>query len=133
MPRTNFETLEVYRLAERLADSIWPVVREWDPFARRTVGAQLVRAVDSISANIAESNGRGTTKDRRHFLLVARGSLYETQNWLRRAYRRDLLTAEQVEHIRPMLEALTPMLNAYIRTFSPATAAPKPEAQSSKL
>jgi len=125
VPRTNFETLEVYRLAERLADAVWPIVRGWDPFARRTVGAQLVRSADSISANIAESNGRGTSKDRRHFLLVARGSLYETQNWLRRAYRRDLLRTEQVGTLRPMLDTLSPMLNAYIRTFSTSTAVPK--------
>jgi len=53
MQRTNFETLDVYRLAEKLADEIWTVVRTWDRFARETEGMQMVRAADSIGANIA--------------------------------------------------------------------------------
>lgn len=50
MSRTNFERLRVYQLAEQLADLIWEIVQEWNPFARETVGKQLVKAVDSIGA-----------------------------------------------------------------------------------
>jgi hypothetical protein len=53
MPRTGFENLRVYQLAERLADATWQVVRKWDSFVRDTVGKELVRAADSIRANIA--------------------------------------------------------------------------------
>jgi len=38
MQRTNFETLDVYRLAEKLADEIWTVVATWDRFARENRG-----------------------------------------------------------------------------------------------
>jgi len=58
MARTNFENLQVYQLGEKLADEIWRVVRKWDYFARDTVGKQMVRAADSIGANIAEGTGR---------------------------------------------------------------------------
>lgn len=54
MEKTNFENLQVYQLAERLADYIWKVVWQWDSFARDTVGKQIVKAADSIGANIAE-------------------------------------------------------------------------------
>ena len=54
MAKSNFENLRVYQLSEDLADRIWEVVIGWDKFARDTVGRQIVRAVDSIGANIAE-------------------------------------------------------------------------------
>jgi four helix bundle protein len=60
MARTNFEKLEVYKLSERLADEIWVAVISWDRFARDTVGKQVVRAADSIGANIATGAGRGS-------------------------------------------------------------------------
>jgi four helix bundle protein len=118
LQRTNFEKLEVYRLAEALADEVWRIVGRWGAFERRTIGAQIVRSADGVAANIAESTGRATRRDRRHFLVVARGCLYETQNWLRRSYRRELLTPDEVEGLRGLLQALAPMLNAYIRSMS---------------
>ena len=54
MARTNFEDLRVYLLSEQLSDSISGIALEWDSFARDTIGKQLVKAVDSIGANIAE-------------------------------------------------------------------------------
>ena len=55
MERTNFEKLEVYKLSEKLADIIWNIVNEWDSFSKNSIGMQLVRACDSIGANIAEA------------------------------------------------------------------------------
>jgi len=49
MSKTSFENLEVYQLAERLADEIWKIVIEWDHFSKSTVGRQMVEAADSIS------------------------------------------------------------------------------------
>lgn len=95
MERTNFEKLRVYKLSENLADRIWAVVRNWDYLAKDTVGKQIIKAADSIGANIAEGTGRGTPQDNRRFIRMARGSLYETQHWLRRAYKRSLLSKQQ--------------------------------------
>jgi len=117
MARTNFENLQVYQLAEKPADGIWRVVRKWDYFARDTVGKQIVRAADSIGANIAEGTGRGSFRDNRRFVRTARGSLYETRHWLRRAYNRDLLTSAQIEKMKPLIDNLTPMLNSYLKSI----------------
>lgn len=115
--RTNFENLRVYQLSEQLADEAWEVCLKWNSFARDTVGKQLVRAADSVGANIAEGSGRGTIADHRRFLRTARGSLYETKHWLRRAFRRNLLSASHVDKLKGIIDNLTPQLNAYYRSL----------------
>jgi len=117
MARSNFESLKVYQLAEKLADQTWSIVLGWDNFARDTVGKQLVRAADSIGANIAEGTGRGTFVDNRRFVRISRGSLNETQHWLRRAYKRRLLSDKQIKGIKPVIDELAPRLNAYLHSI----------------
>jgi four helix bundle protein len=119
--RTNFEKLRVYRLSEKLADEIWDVVERWRPFARDTVGKQVVRSADSVGANIAEGTGRGSYQDNRRFVRNARGSLNETKHWLRRAFRRKLLTQAQIQSLRDLLDNLSPQLNAYLKSIGPVT------------
>ncbi len=117
MATKGFESLDVYRLSEELADILWDMVKEWQPLARDTVGKQLIRAGDSIGANIAEGHGRGSYQDNRRFVRIARGSLNETRHWLRRAYRRQLLTEHQIAKLQPLIEELAPRLNAYLASI----------------
>src|SRR4026209_989966 len=117
MARSNVESLRVYRLAEELADQVWTIVRGWNWFARDTIGKQLVRSVDSIGANISEGNGRGTYSDNRRFVRIGRGSFHETQYWLRRAYKRQLLTSAQIELLKPLVAELGPTINAYLKSI----------------
>ena len=116
MERTNFEKLQVYQLSEKLADNIWEIVVTWDSFAKDTVGKQIVRAADSIGANIAEGSGRGSLPDNRRYVRIARGSLYETIHWLRRSYLRKLLSPTEVKKLRALVEELSPKLNAFLRS-----------------
>jgi four helix bundle protein len=117
MTRTNFENLRVYQISEQLADEIWDIICGWENFAKDTVGKQIVRSADSIGANIAEGEGRGSYQDNRRFIRVARGSLQETQHWLRRAFKRKLLTEAQIDRLKPLIERLSPSLNAYLRSI----------------
>ena len=116
MERTNFEKLQVYQLSEKLADSVWAIVVTWNAFAKDTVGKQIVRAADSIGANISEGSGRGSLQDNRRFVRMARGSLYETIHWLRRSYVRKLLSQRETTQLRLLVEELTPKLNAFLRS-----------------
>jgi len=122
MPKTNFKNLKVYQLAEKLADEIWEIVIKWDHLAKITVGQQIVKSADGIGSCIAEGSGRGTAQDNRRFIGIARGSLYETKHWLRRAFRRKLLTVTQTDNLRKIMDDLTPALNGYWRSVSNAAA-----------
>ncbi len=115
----SFEELRVYQQSEELADAIWDIVLAWNTLAKDTVGKQMIRSADSIGANIAEGHGRGSYAENRRFVRISRGSLYETRHWLRRAYRRKLLTAEQVQKLKGIVENLGPQLNAYLRSIGP--------------
>jgi four helix bundle protein len=117
MTRSNFENLRVYQLAEELADRIWEIVLSWNTFAQDTVGKQLVKAADSVGANISEGAGRGTFADNRRFVRISRGSLNETQHWLRRAYKRKLLNDKQIRSVKPLIDELAPKLNAYLNSI----------------
>lgn len=92
MGRPDFEELEVYKLAESLANQIWEIVKKWNYFTKDTMGKQIVRSADSVCANIAEGRGRYNDQDNRRFVKIAIGSLYETVNWLRLAYARQLIS-----------------------------------------
>jgi four helix bundle protein len=117
MAGISFENLRVYRLSEELADAVWDLARRWQPLARDTVGKQIIRSADSIGANIAEGYGRGSYQDNRRFIRLARGSLYETRHWLRRAFRRRLLTNVQTEQLKPLVDKLGPQLNSYLKSI----------------
>jgi len=47
----------------------------------------------------------------------ARGSLNETKHWLRRGYRRGLLTQKTVAKLKPLLDELSPKLNSYLKSI----------------
>ncbi|QIR35342.1 four helix bundle protein [Tolypothrix sp. PCC 7910] len=117
MTAKRFQDLQVYQLSERLADDIWKIVDEWDLFDKETVGKQIVRSADSIGANIAEGSGRGSFQDNKRFIKIARGSLNETQHWLRRAYMRNLLSSEQISSIQIILNELASKLNYYLNSI----------------
>jgi four helix bundle protein len=117
MARSDFENLRVYGLSEELADRIWDIVLEWDQFARNALGLQIIRAVDSIGANIAEGSGRGSYQDNRRFVRIARGSLREAQHFLRRAYKRKLITQNHVKTLKPLVDELGPKLTAYLKSI----------------
>jgi four helix bundle protein len=117
MSRTNFENLRVYKLSEELADEIWNVALHWDSFSRDTVGKQILRSADSIGANIAEGTGRHNFQDNRRFVKIARGSLNETQHFLRRAFKRKLLSSADVKKIKPLVDNLAPQLTAYWKSI----------------
>src|SRR3978361_1109226 len=111
----RLEDLEIYQLAESFSDEIWFTVLEWDYFAKDTLGKQMVRAVDSIGANIAEGMGRFHFKENKNFCYFSRGSLIETKSWLTKAKTRSLISEQQYEEYLKKLATIHLKLNAYIK------------------
>jgi four helix bundle protein len=112
----RIEDLEIYRMAEEISDTIWTISTRWDNFSRNTIGKQLVRAADAISANLAEGHGRYDFKDKIAFCYCARGAWEEMKTWLAKADRRGL-QPEGDANFTESLEIFPKKLNAYINSI----------------
>jgi four helix bundle protein len=97
------------------SERIWKIVKSWPRFDQETVGKQLVRAADSVSANLNEGTGRFTFKERNQFYIYARGSLTETSCWLEKAYSRDLIKEEDYHYLTSTNRRILFQLNKIIR------------------
>lgn len=107
--------IEAYRISFALANYVWAVVVKWNHFEKETLGKQFVRAIDSISANIAEGFGRYSKKDKIKFYRYAQGSFYESLDWNEKAKVRELLTKEQHNYVFTELQKLPLSLNSLIK------------------
>ncbi|GIK58086.1 MAG: four helix bundle protein [Chloroflexi bacterium] len=110
---TSLEDLKVLQSAERIADDVWKRVVGWEGFAKDTIGKQLVTAVDSVGANIAEAYGRFHYGEKTRFLYFARGSLFETKYWLNRSYARNLIEQKQLYAYALQLSEIGRQINAF--------------------
>jgi len=110
----SLEKLEIYQLANEIGDKVWKIVYDWNYFEKDTIGKQFARAVDSISANIAEGYGRYSFKENIQFCYYSRGSLMESKNWLVKAKERDLVSKERGDLLHEDLNYLLKRLNGYI-------------------
>ncbi|MFD2871108.1 four helix bundle protein [Mucilaginibacter ximonensis] len=113
----RIEDLEIYNLAESFSNEVWKIVLTWDYFAKDTIGKQLVRAADSIGANIAEGFGRYHFKENKNFCYFSRGSIIETKTWIKKSRDRNLINDAVYESLIKKLETIHLKLNIYIKNI----------------
>ena len=113
----RLEELHVYQLSMEIGEKVWNIVINWDYFLKDTIGKQLIRAVDSIAANLSEGFGRYHYKDAKNFSYYSRGSLYETKTWLAKAYNRNLITEEEFNIFQNEINNIGVKLNNYIKSI----------------
>lgn len=104
-----------YVNSREISRKIWEIVISWENLAKRTIGDQFVRSIDSIGANIAEGFGRFHKKDKIKFYYNARGSVYESLHWLDLTFERKLITKEQYNYLLNKLKALPMEINYLIK------------------
>jgi four helix bundle protein len=113
----KLEELRVYQSSMSLAEEVWEIVIKWDYFAKDVVGKQLIKAVDSVAANLSEGFGRFFYKEERQFCYYSRGSLYETKTWLTKVSNRKLVTNEQFEKFMKEINDIGVKINNYINSI----------------
>ncbi len=113
----NLEELQVYKLSMDIAEKIWVIVDKWDYFNKDTVGKQLVRAIDSVAANLSEGYGRFHYKENKNFCYYSRGSLYETKTWITKAFNRKLMSEDDYVSFKKDINLIGVKLNNYIKSI----------------
>ncbi len=111
----NLESINAYVIADKLSDFVWENISGWDWFNKRTLGVQYVNATDSIGGNVAEGFGRYHKKDKQKFYYNARGSVYESIYWTKKAQARKLLIAKDFDYVISELNKLPREINWLIK------------------
>ena len=105
--------LEIYRLALFMSEISWPdAVEISKSHLTRDLADQLNRAIDSISANIAEGYSQSTGKDKARFMEYALGSAREARDWYYKSHR--VLKPEVVAHRINLLTQIIKILSAFV-------------------
>jgi four helix bundle protein len=92
MPVKHYQELIVWQKAMELVELVYRMSKQFPREEIYGLTSQIRRAAVSIPSNIAEGQGRSTTKDFLNFLSVARGSLREVET--------QLLISERLEYTK---------------------------------
>lgn len=111
------EELRVYNSAMEIGEDVWKLFEAWNYFQKDTIGKQLIKAADSIAANISEGYGRYHFKDSKNFIYYSRGSLYETKTWLTKSKNRNLILESDFIKLNGKIDVLLKMLNSYAKSI----------------
>lgn len=107
-----------YKKSFQLSNYVWEIVFTWKYFEKETIGIQFIKAVDSISANIAEGFGRFNKKDKIKFYYYSLGSVKECLDWNEKARVRKITSRYQYEKIFKELEELPREIHQLIKFTS---------------
>ena len=81
------------------------------------ISRQLFRSASSIGANIAEGHGRHQGTEYIHYLIMAQGSVNETEHWLHTAQDCELGPIEKIDEILKLNYEVMHMITTTINTL----------------
>jgi four helix bundle protein len=107
--------VEAYKKSFYMSNFVWELAIKWKNPALDTIGKQFIRALDSISANIAEGFGRFGKREKIYFYRVARASAFECLDWTAKAKNRSLISEEQYEYLIKEFKNMPLLINQWIK------------------
>lgn len=106
--------LDVYIEARAYSKMAWDIYSAFDWEQRKIIGHQMIRAVDSVGANIAEGYGRYHYLDKNKFYYNARGSLLESRHWFGLLFERNLISNDVFVKLTEKADLISSKLNSLI-------------------
>jgi four helix bundle protein len=111
MPVQSYRDLEVWRKAMDVAERAYQLTRSFPREELFGLTSQIRRAPASVPANIAEGQGRRSTKEFLHHVSMARGSLLELETHLILSKRVGLLDESALEAVLSTTDHVSRMLS----------------------
>lgn len=112
---TDFTDLVAWQEAARLAADVLVAARCIRGLAGGSAASQMVRAAESIPANLAEGYGRGLSADGARLLRVARASAAELESHLRVAELGGRLPTADVATLVERTRRVRALINGLLR------------------
>jgi four helix bundle protein len=113
-----FEELKVYQKALDFAVNVIETIDEIDaPRKHFRLFEQIESSSTSVSSNISEGKGRYSKKEFKHYLYIARGSLYETVTRLQIFKRLKWLNEKSYRKLYNEAEEINKMLSGLLRSI----------------
>ena len=114
----GFRGLIAWQKAMDVVVSVYEVTDRFPARERFGLADQMNRAAISVPSNIAEGRGRGTPREYRKYLLIARGSLYELATQVEIAKRLRFIGEAEAQHLSSATAEVARILNGLIRVVS---------------
>lgn len=128
-PKKKFiplQDLEVYRLARKLSSLAWGIYRRLTFQQRKVWGDQMLSAVDSVGANIAEGYARFHFSEKSRFYYISRASLSEgVEHWIDLGFEREIVSIQEFELFSKIRLDVQVKLNNMIKSTYAAKNQPK--------
>jgi four helix bundle protein len=122
----SFRELKVWQVAIELSLTIYELTADFPKHEIYGITSQMRRAAVSIASNIAEGSARGTRRDFRQFVLIAKGSTCELQTQLLIAQRLGYANLERFSDAEQQVQNVAQMLSGlskYLGTTAPSKGA----------
>lgn len=112
--KDNFENLEVWKECRNFRKAISKLSKTFPNEEKYRLTDQIIRSSRSITANIAEGDGRYHYQENTQFCRQSRGSLKETLDHLIVALDEEYISEKQLDEIRIQYNLCVKLLNGYI-------------------
>ena len=108
----DFKDLILWQRAMDLVVEVYDLVKKLPKEELFALSDQIRRAVISIPSNIAEGQGRNSSKEFIHFLSIAKGSKAELETQLLLCVRINYLKELEIEKAMSLVEEVGKMLHS---------------------
>lgn len=113
----SFETLNVYQDVRELIKEIYLAQKQLPKEETYALGDQIRRAAISISSNLAEGSGRGSFREKIHFIEISYGSLMEVYSQLQLGVDLNYIKQETFLALREDIINIAKMLSGLKASF----------------
>ncbi len=113
----DYKDLHIWQKADLLSHKVYLLTRSFPGEERFNLTSQLSRASLSVPTNIVEGFYR-TSREFVHFVVIAYGSLKETEYLLDVAVLRQYVSKEETMELQSLIGELSKMITVFIKSLT---------------